>query len=63
MLQEADVRIRHADPSDAEQLTGLLVRNRKYFQLSEPIRGDDYFSAADQRSRIERAVLERGRAI
>jgi hypothetical protein len=59
VLDAAAVRIRHAEPNDAEQLACLLVRNRDYFQLSEPIRGDDYFTAADQRRRIGRAVQDR----
>lgn len=56
---EPAVRIRYAEPSDAEEVTLFLVRNRTYFQPSEPTRGDEYFTVAEQRRRLERAARER----
>lgn len=53
------MRIRYAEPSDAEEFAGFLVRNRTYFQPSEPARGDAYFTAAEQQRRLERAAQER----
>lgn len=56
---EPEVRIRYAEPADAEDVARLLVRNRTYFQPSEPTRGDDYFTAVEQRRRLVRAARER----
>lgn len=53
------MRIRFAEPSDAEEVAGFLVRNRTYFQPSEPTRGDAYFTVAQQQRRLERAARER----
>ena len=56
---EPEVHIRYAEPSDAERLADFLARNREYLQDSEPIRDDDYFTAADQQRRLERAAQDR----
>lgn len=58
-LRKPEVHIRYADPADAEQVAAFLVRNRTYFQPSEPIRSDEYFTAVEQRRRLERAARER----
>lgn len=53
------MRIRYAEPADAEEVAGFLVRNRTYFQPTEPTRSDEYFTTAGQRRRLERAARER----
>ena len=38
---------------DAEELTALYMANREFLMPFEPDRGDDFFTAAHQRKRIE----------
>jgi [ribosomal protein S5]-alanine N-acetyltransferase len=59
VLRQPGMRIRYAEPADAEEVAGFLVRNRTYFQPTEPTRSDEYFTTAGQRRRLERAARER----
>jgi ribosomal-protein-alanine N-acetyltransferase len=45
-------RIRLVIPHDGDALTELQQRNREYLAPWEPIRGEDYFTAAGQRADI-----------
>jgi ribosomal-protein-alanine N-acetyltransferase len=49
-------RIRLVTPHDGDALTELQQRNREYLAPWEPIRGEDYFTAAGQRAEIGAAL-------
>jgi ribosomal-protein-alanine N-acetyltransferase len=59
--------IRPLRSEDAEELAAVLVENREFLAPFEPIRGEEFFTAAGQRKRMERdatrafAILERNR--
>lgn len=50
--------LRPPTTSDAGALADLLARNRRYFQTTEPIRSDEYYTAPFQ----ERLILDAERA-
>jgi ribosomal-protein-alanine N-acetyltransferase len=45
--------IRPLRSEDAEELAAVLVENREFLAPFEPIRGEEFFTAAGQRQRIE----------
>ncbi len=48
--------IRPVQPEDAAELAALYAANRDFLAPYEPIRPDDFFTAAGQRERLERQV-------
>jgi ribosomal-protein-alanine N-acetyltransferase len=48
-----DIVLRALAPSDAPQLLALRERNRGYFQPTEPLRADEWFTLDRQRADIE----------
>jgi ribosomal-protein-alanine N-acetyltransferase len=57
--------IRLIMPSDDEPLAQLQIQNRQFLAPWDPVRPDDYFSAAGQRNDIEAALAryERGESV
>ena len=59
--------IRPLRSEDAEELAAALVENREFLAPVEPVRGEEFFTAADQRKRMESdatrafAILDRNR--
>ena len=51
-----DTSIRLAEPGDAEALAAHLSRDAKDFGRWDPVWPDEYYTAAGQRSRIERML-------
>jgi ribosomal-protein-alanine N-acetyltransferase len=54
-------RIRLVVPGDDEELTELQVRNREFLAPWEPVRENDYFTMAGQRTDIEVALARHAR--
>ena len=62
------IELRPLEPADAAELLALLLRNREYFQPTEPLRDSDWFTldsqrlaiAADARSREAGSALSFG---
>jgi ribosomal-protein-alanine N-acetyltransferase len=52
---EPDVRIRPLLVEDAAELAALFVRERAFLEPFDPVRGESWFTEAEQRARIERA--------
>jgi len=55
-----EIVLRALEPADAAQLLALRLRNREYFQPTEPLRDDDWFTLESQRREI--AAEARSRA-
>jgi ribosomal-protein-alanine N-acetyltransferase len=63
-----EIALRALAPDDAAELLALRLRNRAYFQPTEPLRDDDWFTldsqrlaiVADARSRAARSALSFG---
>jgi [ribosomal protein S5]-alanine N-acetyltransferase len=53
--------IRPLTPADAEELAALYRANRDYLAPFEPTRGDEFFTAADQRRRLAERNADRYR--
>jgi ribosomal-protein-alanine N-acetyltransferase len=49
-------RIRLVQPTDADALADLQTRNREFLAPWDPLRPDEYFTVAGQRSDIETAL-------
>ena len=65
MSAYAEISLRFLEPEDAAALLAFREANRDYFQPSEPLREESWFTLAVQREQLEaeKGARERGDAL